>query len=154
MKIPGFPKPVSKRSATIFGVGAVAVIGYAIYARHKAKAAGLTTLPTTPSTTGDKGAAQGDRIASHTPGGHGSQVTTIKPPHTNAEWVTDAATFLHDQYRENVAEAETALQKYVAGEAVVQGSKDDTIIHMAIAGIGQPPQSGAGGYPPSIRHTT
>jgi hypothetical protein len=172
LKIPGLGT-VPKRTAIIWGGGAVVVIGYALYARHKAKAAGTMALPSTgvdnsgdntqidPATGFEAGTSQDraalralDKTGGTGGGGTGTTVTNVKPPHTNAEWVTGAANYLHTTSGGTVAANEVPLQKYVNGEAVVQGSKDDTIIHMAIAGIGQPPQSGAGGYPPSIRHST
>lgn len=84
--------------------------------------------------------------------GFGTNPTTPTPPttNTNQEWAQAATAGLVAQgfVAKNVA---TALGLYLTGKPV--NSDQESIITTAIGLEGDPPQDGAGGYPPAI-HTT
>lgn len=82
------------------------------------------------------------------PYGYGQAPVTVT---TNAEWSQNALAALSAQGYTGTAVL-SALGKYLTGKPVVQGSSDDTTIQSAIAIEGEPPQPGAGDYPPAINY--
>lgn len=82
------------------------------------------------------------------PYGYGQAPITVT---TNAEWSQNALAALSAQGFTGTAVL-SALGKFLTGKPVVQGSTDDTTIQSAIAIEGEPPQPGAGGFPPAINY--
>jgi len=80
-------------------------------------------------------------------GGYGYQ--GIPTPTTNAEWFRAAVNYLSQNANTNMATAEAALAKYLAGQTVT--SDQVTIIQIAEGAFGPPPQNGPDGYPPNIK---
>lgn len=71
---------------------------------------------------------------------------------TNAQWAQNASAALTNTGYDATTVA-TALGLYLNGKPIQQGSTQDNIIQAAIGLEGDPPQSGAGGYPPAVHYT-
>lgn len=83
-------------------------------------------------------------------GNPGTVANTSGPPFTsNAAWSQYAENYLTGTVGLDGATVSSALGAYLSGQQVTPAQKD--IIDQAVAIAGNPPVTGAGGYPPSIR---
>lgn len=82
-------------------------------------------------------------------GGQGTGAPGGPPFGTNAEWSQYAENYLTSTVGEDAGTVSSALGAYTEGQPVTPAQKN--IIDQAVAFAGNPPVTGAGGYPPSIR---
>jgi hypothetical protein len=166
VKLPAFG--VQKKQ-TVYVVGGVVVVVMGVaYYRHKKSSAAATVTPGTtdnnaidPATgfaygSTEDAQATANNSAFQNPvdfgGGGGPPGSTPAPGTgfaTNPQWEQAAVSFLTDTVGLSASGVSSALGKYLNGTGVNDSEK--SVIEQAIAAEGQPPQSGANGYPPSIR---
>lgn len=158
------------------GLAVIGVGGYAWYKhmQNQAKAATAAAKPATPGTAAYGYAAYGYGspygyayamspygygygpygygFGSYGSSPYGYGTTPPITVTTNAEWAQNAVTALGNTgYDTQTVVA--ALGMYLNGKAIQHGSQQDTIIQAAIALEGDPPQNGAGGYPPAVHYS-
>lgn len=175
VKIPGLGQ-VPRRTAIIFGAGAVIVVAYGVY-RYQSNSSAAPATSTDPSAneidpatgypygSSEDAAAlaananydTGNELVGNASGGSNTTGSAsgvgVTVPQTNSEWTQAAIKYLAQGVGRNAGNVSSALGKYITGEDVEKGSTDDSLIHQAIAAVGYPPQPGPKGYPPSIRYT-
>lgn len=156
-------KGASKQAWIIAGVAGIAVVGYLWWKRKQQAATAATTNAYGYNTQANAygyyssygygvspifgyGLGGTNYPGSFGYGGYGYQGTPT--PTTNAEWFQQALAFL-EQNGTNTATAEAALAKYLAGQSVT--TAQESIIQIAEAALGPPPQNGPNGYPPNIK---
>ena len=113
--------------------------------------------PTSGITYGNEGIGSGAAVPAYGLGGgsggsgsSGSSDGQQGPPFTdNAAWSQYAENYLTSTVGEDAGTVASALGAYLAGRPVTPAQKD--IIDQAVGFAGNPPVTGPGGYPPSIR---
>lgn len=169
--IPGIGK-VSKNEWYLFGGAAVVVVGIAWYRHSKNKAAATAAASNAtnasadpnldPATGYDYGTPQdtaalagGYGYSGYGGGGgyYGSGVPANTTPQisTNAQWAQAYEEYAISNQLGDATTVAAALGKYLTGQQLTTDQVN--IVEQAIAFVGQPPQAGTNGFPPSF-HTT